>query len=136
MAAIDTHKVAKKDRPTLQNGAPWSFRKKFSLAAGNSGDTVSIVDIPQYHAVKNLVVTVGGTLGSSCTILGARGATALTGATTAAGADREVQTVTDTPNTSATEDVLNVTIGGAAVSATAVVTVECEFVPLPASGSY
>ena len=136
MAAIDTHKVAKKDRPSVQNGAATPFRKRFSLAAGNQNDTVSIVDIPHFAVVRDLVVTVGGTLGSSCTILGARGATALTGATTAAGADREVQTVTDVPSTSGTEDVLNVTIGGANVAATAVVTVDCNFVMLPASGSY
>lgn len=132
MAEITTHKVAKKDRPLAFSGSPTFFRKRFSLAAGNSGDTVSIVDIPHNYSVRNLVVTVAGTLGASCTILGARGATALTAATTAGGADREVQSVTDTPSTSGTEDILNVTIGGAAVSATAVVTVECDLSPVPA----
>ena len=132
MAAIDTHKVAKKDRPLAFNGSPTFFRKRFSLSAGNQNDTVSIVDIPHFYVVRNLVLTVSGTLGASCTILGARGSTALTAATAATTADREVQSVTDVASTSGTEDVLNVTIGGANVGTAATVTVECDLAPVPA----
>lgn len=132
MAAIDTHKVAKKDRPLNFNGSPTYFRKRFTLSAGNQDDTVSIIDIPHNHTVRNAVLTVSGTLGAGCTILLARGATALTGATAATTADREAQSVTDTPTTSGTEGILNVTIGGAAVGTAATVTVECDFAPVPA----
>lgn len=132
MAAIDTHKVAKKDRPLAFNGSPTFFRKRFSLAAGNQNDTVSIIDIPHNYSVRNAVLTVSGTLGASCTILLARGSTALTAATAATTADREVQSVTDVPSTSGTEDVLNVTIGGANVGTAATVTVECDLAPVPA----
>lgn len=132
MAAIDTHKVAKKDRPLAFSGSPTFFRKRFTLSAGNQDDTVSIIDIPHNFAVRNAVLTVSGTLGASCTILLARGATALTAATSATNADREVQSVTDTPTTSGTEGILNVTIGGAAVGTAATVTVECDLAPVPA----
>lgn len=136
MAEITTYKVAKKNRPLAQNGSPTYFRKQFSLAAGNQNDTVTVVDIPQYYVVRNGVVNVSATLGTGCTLTLARGATALSSATTAAQASRVAQNVTDTPSTSSTEDVLNVTIGGAAVGATAVVTVECDLAPLPYAGSF
>jgi hypothetical protein len=136
MADITTYRTALKDRPFVHDGSSWTYYKKFTLAAGNQNDTINLVDIPRNHIVRNATLNVSATLGTSVTLTLRRDTTALTGATTAASASRVAQSVTDAPSTSSTEGVLSLLIGGAAVGASAVVTVEADFAPVPTSGSF
>jgi hypothetical protein len=120
MAEITTYVLSDVLVPQLEEGKITFIEKEFSLAAGNNGDTITIVDDGVSRRVVDCWLSVSGTLGASCTLTARQNGTAVTGATTAAAASTVRQTVY--PQAANTGD-LDILIGGANVAATATVKV-------------
>jgi hypothetical protein len=97
-------------------------------------DDLTIVAIPIGYTVSDAWMSVSGTFGTSVTAQLRIGTTAITAATTAGGADTELQTTRPAPATAATT--LNILFAGAAPDTAATVIVtgtlwRCSSVTLP-----
>jgi hypothetical protein len=99
-----------------------------SSTLADNADSIKVLDIPPGNVVTDAWFSTSATLGVSCTVQLRVGTTAISAATTAGGADSELQTTRVAPSTS--EQALNFLVGGADVSAGA--TIKLGFQMLPA----
>lgn len=97
---------------------PQAFRYSFAIASdlADNTDTIDLFDIPPGFALFGVSMDVAGTLGASCTVQLRANAIAITGATTAGGADIEMQNNEDIPSATAVRTV-DLLVGGADISA-------------------
>jgi ethanolamine utilization microcompartment shell protein EutL len=121
MAEITTYALSDVLVPQLEEGKITFIEKEFSLAAGNNGDTITIVDDGVSRRVVDCYLSVSGTLGAACTLAARHNSTAVTGTTTAAAASVVRQSSNYPP--AASTGKLDLVIGGANVAATATVKV-------------
>lgn len=130
MATVSTIKLQDHLR-NYANDRPEAFRYSFAIASdlADNGDDISLFDIPPGLALFGAAMDVDGTLGASCTIQLRAAAVALTAATTAGGADVEMQNNEDVPSASAARTV-NLLVGGADIATAATVVVSGIIAPV------
>jgi len=124
MTTVTKHKLDDRHRPSQSgyvNLIPLVWQRTIASGDAASSDDITCFDLPAYYQVVAGSMHVSATLGSSCTIQLRVGATAITAATSAGGADTEL--LSALPAISASEQAINVLIGGANVTAAAVITV-------------
>jgi hypothetical protein len=102
----------------------WSQALTSGMAA--SADTVTVATLPANARVVFATLRVDGSLGTGATIQLRQNASALTGATTAGGADQEILASVVGPATSATK--IDLLVGTSAVTASANVQVTLGYV--------
>jgi hypothetical protein len=110
---------------------PQAFRYSFAISStlADNGDDVELFDIPAGFALYGATMDVSATLGASCTVQLRADTVALTAATTAGGADVEMQNNEDIPSASAARTV-NLLVAGADISAGATVVVAGIIAPV------
>ncbi|KAA5605431.1 hypothetical protein F1188_11050 [Roseospira marina] len=128
MAAVTTYREYKTDLPHVVGGVSTVFWEKLLAAnAADSGDTIECFDLPGGARITDCSMSVGGTLGAGCTAALKVGATALTSATTAGGADTERMSV-HPPAASTSSQTVQIAIGGADIAASAAAKVMVQYV--------
>lgn len=88
--------------------------------AADTTESIELMDVPPGWTVTGLIWNISATLGASCAIQARVGTTAISAASTAGGADTEVQTAYAAPSTSA--QALNWLVSGGDTSASATLT--------------
>ena len=128
MATVSKFKRRDEERKVPVNGRFYTIERVINVVSGDcpQDDNIALVDIPKYHqAIPGTVcLRQSATLGASATAQLRLGTTALTAATAAGGADSEAGVMTALPpySTSADQE-LNILIAGAAITASATLTV-------------
>lgn len=122
MAEVTKFKIPDRARPKHTSTAT-AFSVPITVASGdaNSADFISLFVPEAGSKIVGAQMIVSATLGVSATAQLRLGTTAITGATTAGGADNELQTVA--PAAANGTDSLNILIGGANITAGATITV-------------
>ena len=124
MTTVTKHKMDDRHRPSQSgypNLIPFVWKRAFASGDANSADDITCFDLPAYYQPVAGSLHVDATLGSSCTIQLRVGSTAITAATSAGGADTEILSALPAP--SASEQAVNLLVGGANITAGANVTV-------------
>ncbi|MGE0723267.1 MAG: hypothetical protein AB7O45_02770 [Alphaproteobacteria bacterium] len=128
MATVQKFFRQDEERVAPVNGRFYVITRVINVVSGDcpQDDNIRLVDIPPYHQVVPGTVCLrqSATLGASATATLRLGTTALTAATGAGGADSEAGVMTALPpySTSADQE-LNILISGAAITASATLTV-------------
>ena len=135
MAEVLKFKRRDEERPAPVNGRKYTIVRVINVVSGDcpQNDNIALVDIPKYHQVVpgSICLRQSATLGASCTAKLRLGTTDLTAATGAGGADSEAGVMTALPPYSTSADQsLNILIEGAAIAASATLTVICDVVDL------
>lgn len=128
MATVSKFKRRDEERPTAVNGRAYWIVRVINVVSGDcpQNDNIDLVDIPKYHQVipGTVCLRQSATLGASATAKLRLGTTDLTAATAAGGADSEAGVMTAMPPYSTSADQsLNIIIEGAAITASATLTV-------------
>lgn len=116
MAEVTTIQVADRHVPQKDSGEVFCISMDFTLAAdlANNADTVTLFEFQRAGTVVGGYFSVAGTLGAGATVQLRAGGTAITGATTAGGADAELVTAMKRV---AIGDKIDLLVGGADFSA-------------------
>ncbi|MBB4266304.1 hypothetical protein [Roseospira visakhapatnamensis] len=131
MAVVTTYRAYETTLPLVVGGVStvfWDQSLPADTAAG--GDSIACFDLPAGARVTAGSLCVEGTLGPSCTATLMLGDTALTGATTAGGADTARMTAHPPAAASAARTV-RIAIGGADMATPADVRVMIQYVMSP-----
>jgi len=123
MAAVESYKSKSEHLPRIVPGVtPVLWFATLAADAADSGDTIDCFDLPAGARILDCALSVGATLGASCTATLMLGETALTGATSAGGAHVERMTAFPPPRGDDPQTV-RIAIGGADIAASAAVEV-------------
>ena len=129
MPTISTIKLQDHLR-VISSDRPQAFRYSFAISStlADNADDISLFDIPAGFALFALTMDVSATLGADATVQLRAGTLALTPASTAAGADVDVQNNEDIPTTATRT--ANLLVGGADITAAATVVVAGIIAPV------
>lgn len=129
MPTISTLALASNQSPMVEGGAETTVFRSLSLTSGiaNNADDITVMTIPAGCRLTHIEINVSATLGTSCTLQGRLGSTALTPATTAGGASF-VQRNAFPPATLTSATAINLLVGGANITAAATVQVLVKYV--------
>lgn len=118
MAEITSIQVADRHVPQKDSGEVYCISMDFTLAAdlADNADTITLFEFQRAGTVVGGYFSVSATLGAGATIQLRAGGTAITGATTAGGADAELVTAMKRV---AIGDKVDLLVGGADFSAAA-----------------
>lgn len=124
MTTVTKHKMDDRHRPSQSgyvNLIPIVWQRAIAIADAASGDDITAFDLPAYYQVVAGSMYVSATLGASCTAQLRAGSTAISAAT--GGGAAETELLSALPAISASEQAINVLIGGAAVTSAATITI-------------
>lgn len=124
MTTVTKHKMDDRHRPSQSgypNLIPFCWQRAIASGDADNGDDITAFDLPAYYQVVAGSMYVSATLGASCTAQLRAGSTAISAAT--GGGAAETELLSALPAISASEQAINVLIGGADVTAGATITV-------------
>lgn len=125
MADVTKFKTPDEQRPDVINGRSYDIVRRIPVVSGDcpQNDNIVVIDIPPGHQIVDCYLRHDATLGASATAQLRLGTTALTAATSAGSANGVKANTTLAPYDAAADQALNVLIAGAAITASANITV-------------